>query len=86
MEIKIEKLVKINAKTLCLYMKVTDQFSAMLKDQDGVELQDYEGYVPGFMPGNHHGDYLILDIDIDTGQIMNWQPPTAEQIEEFIRF
>lgn len=36
------------------------------------------------MPGQHYGDYVILDIDLDTGKILNWKPPTAEQIEEWI--
>lgn len=36
------------------------------------------------MPGEHYGDYLILEIDLDTGQIKNWKAPTAKQIEEWI--
>ena len=27
------------------------------------------------MPGKHHGDYVMLDIDIKSGKIVNWQPP-----------
>lgn len=89
MEISTTKIVKVNAKVLSLYMKVVDTFSATLKDQDGHVLKDYEGYVPDFMPGDadgssHFGDYLILDIEIDTGKILNWQPPSSKQIEEFI--
>lgn len=84
MEINITKPVKVNAKTLKLHMKVCDQFEANLVDQDGETLKEYEGYVPGFMPGPHYGDYLVLDIDIDTGVITNWQKPTAEEIQEFI--
>lgn len=84
MEIDQNKTVKVNAKKLSLHLKVVDMFTAGLYDQDGHEIADYEGYVPGFMPGEHFGDYVILDIDIDTGQITNWKPPTKEQIEEFI--
>jgi hypothetical protein len=36
------------------------------------------------MPGEHYGDYIILNIDIDTGYIKNWRTPTKEQIKEFI--
>lgn len=90
MEIDATKLVKVQAKILSLYMKVCDTFSATLKDQDGNELKEYEGYVPNIMPGDadggsHYGDYLILDIDIDTGKITNWRVPTKEQIEDFIK-
>lgn len=84
MEINAIKTVKVNAKTLSIHMKVCDEFAARLLDSDGKTLKDYEGYVPGFMPGEHYGDYLILDIDIDTGAITNWKAPTASKIEEFI--
>lgn len=84
MEISQLKQVKVNAKTLRIHMKVRDQFEADLKDADGEVLKEYEGYVPDFMPEQHYGDYLILDIDIDTGQITNWVKPSAEQIETFI--
>lgn len=84
MEIDIEKKVKVQAKTLKLHMKVCDEFEGTLCDQDGDSLKVYSGYVPGFFPGQHYGDYLILDIDIDTGQITNWKTPTASDIEQFI--
>jgi hypothetical protein len=85
MKIGITKPVEVEAKELRLYCKVCDRFAASLHDQNGESLHDQEdGYVPGFMPGEHFGDYLILNIDIDTGQITNWQQPTAEQLQIFI--
>jgi len=71
------------SKTLQICCKVSDRFSATLKE-DGKILKDYDGYVPSFMPGDHYGDYIQLEIDINTGQILNWKKPTEEQIEEFI--
>lgn len=85
MEINITKPIKVNAKTLKLHMKVCDRFEADLHDEQGDTIKAYEGYVPEFMPGQHYGDYLMLDIDLDTGTITNWKKPTAEQIEEFIQ-
>lgn len=85
MEISTKKTVNVEAKTLNLYCKIRDCFTATLVDQDGVTLKEYDGYVPNFMPGDHYGDYLILDIDIDTGQITNWKTPSREKIEQFIR-
>lgn len=83
--IAMKKEVQVQAKTLKIYMKVSDRFSASLVDQDGAEIHDQEdGYVPGFMPGEHYGDYVILDIELDTGKILNWKPPTAKQIQEWI--
>lgn len=37
-----------------------------------------------FFPGDHYVDYLILDIDLDSGQIINWQAPTAESVENML--
>lgn len=70
-------------KTLKLCCKVSDRFQAQLKE-DGKILKDYDGYVPDFMPGNHYGDYIEIEINLETGQIINWQRPTQEQIDNFI--
>lgn len=84
MKINKNEQVSMDAKTLKLHCKIRDCFTAGLYSSDGKEIKDYDGYVPDFMPGNHYGDYLILDIDIETGQITNWKQPTAEQLEEWI--
>lgn len=84
MEIDMQETVKTNAKTLKIYCKVRDCFDASLVSESGKELKDYSGYVPSIMPGQHYGDYLILDIDIDTGVITNWKKLTAKDIEKFI--
>jgi hypothetical protein len=86
MEINQQKLVKVDAKTIKLHVKVTDRFNGELIDAQGETIFDFQDtYVPDFFPGQHYGDYVILDIDIDTGMITNWKVPTAEQIEEAIK-
>lgn len=85
MEVNIPKTVKVNAKVMKLHIKVCNRFEGDLVDKDGDVLKSYEGYVPGFFPGQHYGDYLILDIDIDTGVILNWVTPEAEEIEQFVK-
>ena len=84
MELDIQKTVKVQAKTLKIHCKVRDAFAASLVDQDGEEIKYYEGYVPAIMPGDHYGDYITLDIDIDTGQITNWEKPTLDRMMGFI--
>ena len=85
MEMDIKKTVTVNAKELRIHMKVCDGFEGAIYDQDGQQIgKDYEGYVPGFMPGEHYGDYLILNIDLETGKILNWETPSKKDIEEFI--
>lgn len=68
--------------TLMISAKCSDSFYAELKDEDGVILNDYEGYVPNIMPGEHFGDYVHLEIDLETGTIKNWKKPTKKQLME----
>lgn len=85
MEISQTKTVPVVAKTLAIHMKVSDRFQAVILDENGKELGGQEdGYVPDFMPGQHYGDYVILNIDLDTGVVTNWTKPDAKQIETFI--
>lgn len=85
MQINRTMTVPVDAKELRIYIKVSDRFTASIHASDGTEIggQD-DGYVPGFMPGQHYGDYVILNIDLDTGLVTNWKAPTAEEVEAFI--
>lgn len=68
-----------------LYMKVCDTGNYRLLDHAGEDVggtdPDDTDYVPGFFPGEHFGDYLILDID--DGKITNWQPK-PHKVEAFL--
>ena len=85
MKINQLKTVQVEAKEIRIYCHIRDGFTAHIYDQHGEEIggQD-DGYVPDFMPDDHYGDYLILNIDLETGQVTNWQKPAAEQIEKFL--
>ena len=86
MELTITKPQTVNAKVLSIHLKISDMFSAnLLSDKGEIIHEQEEGYVPSFMPGDHYGDYLILDIDIDTGVVLNWKKPSPEQIEKWIK-
>jgi hypothetical protein len=78
----IPKEVEVEAKEIRLYMKVCDEFSGTLHDQDGNKIAEYEGYVPCFFPGKHYGDYMILNIDLETGMITNWETPDASELKD----
>lgn len=93
MKINTKKQVEVDAKILSLDIKVRDEFAGTIVSSNDEILCDKQyGYVPDFMPhnglgakgGSNMGDYLILDIDLDTGQILNWVKPTPDQIEKFI--
>jgi hypothetical protein len=71
----------MKAKTISFTAKCSDMFGASLQDKDGNGVgQDYDGYVPSWFPGEHYGDYVILDIDLETGRILNWKKPTEAQL------
>jgi hypothetical protein len=85
MEIEIKTKKTVKPKLLKLHLKVSDMFTADLLDEDGSTIHGQDdGYVPKFMPGQHYGDYVILDIDITTGQVVNWKTPTPQQLAAWV--
>jgi len=56
---------------LRLSAKCSDMCNVELVHEDG-SVTEGDGYVPDFFPGDHYGDYIILDIDPNTGIITNW--------------
>jgi hypothetical protein len=70
MDISKAKVASINAKC-------SDLCFVELKDENGKVIAEHDGYVPDFMPEEHYGDYVELDIDLETGRILNWKKPTA---------
>lgn len=61
------KIIGISGKT-------SDQFS-MVADNNLV----YDGYVPECSIGS--GDYIEMEIDNATGQILNWKPITEADLK-----
>jgi len=62
--------------------KCSDLCFVQLYDEEGNSVAVGEGYAPSFIGG---GDYVELSIDIKTGKIIGWVPPTDEQLFEEIR-
>lgn len=85
MKIHVTKSTEVDAKVLKLRLQVRDEFTATLVDRTGEAIRHQDdGYVPRFMPGNHFGDYVILDIDIETGQVLNWTKPSEEDLQTWV--
>lgn len=81
-EFKSNKPVMAHAKTIHISLKVSGRFNGKIFDENGNSLIDIEeSYVPDFFPGQHYGDYVELEIDLESGMINNWIKPTGEQIE-----
>ena len=72
----------MKAKTVSISAKCSDLFGATFYDENGTTIKEYDGYVPDFFPGKHWGDYVMLDIELATGKILNWKAPTEKQIQE----
>ena len=76
MNITMMQKRSVKPTVLKIYCKVRDCFTGQVVAEDGSVIWDQDdGYVPSFMPGDHHGDYVILDIDIHTGRVLNWRSP-----------
>jgi hypothetical protein len=74
-------------RTLKISAKCSDMFHASLIDESGNPgtVHEYDGYVPDWFPNpttQHWGDYVELTIDLDTGKIIGWKPPTKSQLDE----
>jgi hypothetical protein len=80
--VKHPKEPKPIASTVSICAKCSDLCFTEVKTKGGTLLAAKDGYVPEFMPGEHYGDYVILDIDIATGKILNWNP--GKYIQKFI--
>ncbi len=73
----------INIVTICA--KVSDGCYFDFKDDTGKTVAEGRDYVPDFFPDEHYGDYIMLDIDMSTGKIVNWKKPTQAQIKKAMK-
>lgn len=72
-------------KTITISAKCSDLCHVQAYNEHGAEMATNGGYVPNFMPAEHYGDYVMLDIDVATGQILNWKKPTDSEIMRDIK-
>ena len=70
--------------TIKISAKCSDMFDATLVDDKGKVVGEYNGYVPNFFPGEHYGDYIMLDIDVKTGFILNWKAPNPAAMAKLV--
>ena len=73
-------------KTIYISGKCSDLFYMEGRDEDGNTIKKFEhdGYVPSDL-GFGGGDYVEMEIDITTGQIVGWKPLDEESILEELR-
>ena len=71
-------------RTFAFTAKCSDMFFAHLWEDHKELGKEYEGYVPKFFP-ERGGDYIRFEIDLDTGQIVNWNKPDQEDLDELFQ-
>ena len=60
--------------------KCSDQCMTGYTDSKG-NVTESDGYVPeGIGIGDGYGDYIEINIDMKTGQILNWKPVSDAQV------
>ena len=64
---------------LTFQAKCSDLCSTYYTDKDGNDTES-DGYVPRDI-GVGGGDYVELEIDMKTGQILNWKPVSDAQVK-----
>ncbi len=72
------------ARILYVTGKTSDLCSTRL-EIDGKKVKETDGYVPDIMPEEHFGDYIELEIDIDTGMLLNWKKPSAKELDAYMK-
>jgi hypothetical protein len=79
-EKKILKTIPTGQRTMSFSAKCSDMFSGTLTLGD--ESFNLEGDVPSLGIGS--SDYIELNINLQTGQILNWKPPTDVALKEAV--
>lgn len=69
-------------KTVKFRGKVSDRFDIQLKDVDGNKIYDEGGYMPNWLSVKDYDD-VSMEIDNETGRILNWVPIGDEVLEEY---
>lgn len=82
LDLETKKVRGWNLGAQSSHTKVADQGTYELIADAQVVARISEAYVPGVLPGDHYGDYVILSIAAD-GTVANWEPTTRQLEESF---
>lgn len=83
MKIKIKRVVEVEAKTLEICVKVDDVGFYILRDVTDEVIHAHNGCVPDWVNSDCNNS-LEFRIDIETGKILNWKPPTKDKLLNWI--
>lgn len=80
MELPKKVVETVNAEIIGVFCKVCDSGNYVLKGAADHVIAERDDYVPSFFPGDHHGDYIDFQINLETGQILNWKKPEPIEV------
>ena len=72
-------MTKVNS--VFVTAKCSDLCDVRFLDKDKNQIGERDGYVPDWMPEEHYGDYVEIEIEVATGKILNWKIPTQKELE-----
>lgn len=76
--------VNVEAKTVGICAKPCDAGTYTLLDEAHRTICYVDGYVPRWLGEDDSGDYIELEIDLETEQVLNWKAPTAKELERWM--
>jgi len=62
--------------------KCSDMCHISFFDEKEQRIGERDDYVPKWMPEEHYGDYVELEIEVATGKILNWKVPTQKELKD----
>ena len=70
-------------RTIRILAKCGNQFLAQLRENNVLKAE-YDGHVPNFLQ-KHDAYHIDLEINLATGQILNWKEPSLMDLIETFR-
>jgi hypothetical protein len=61
-------------KYVSIYGKVSDMCIITLLDEKRFLIEEHVGYVPPFPAIGGSGDYIEIEVENETGKIVDWKP------------
>ncbi|WPH64064.1 hypothetical protein vBVpP1_65 [Vibrio phage vB_VpP_1] len=83
MAITVETVQKVTVKSIQIEIPKDTVVGLKPISNEGMTVYDALAQIPSFI-GQHSKESIYLDIDLETGKILNWQTPTGEQLQSII--
>lgn len=81
---KAKEQLKTKIKTVKISVNTRENFDLDAVNNNGETVVESHGYMPHWVHGYNYGVF-DLEIDNETGKILNWVPLTKEEIEKKIK-